>query len=87
MAAKATALLNAPVTAASAESSSCKCVQVLYCLLAGRSFGRCRKADQEWTLEPSALGVRLRKLAGKMAASCCGAHAAVRALSCNMHPR
>ena len=69
VAGKASALLNgAPVESrlrVCAEASSCKATQVLSCLLAGRTFGRCRKADQERMLKPSAFGLRLRKLAGK----------------------
>ena len=84
-------LSGAHVSAACAEASSCKCMQVLSCLLAGRTFGRCRKAHQEWALKPSAFGLRLRKLAGKGLLSSqeftlCASK--IQALQCDyMHPR
>ena len=83
---------GAHVSAACAEASSCKCMQVLSCLIAERTFGRCRKADQEWTLKPSAFGLRLRKLAGGKgllsSQECARAGSRIQALQrYSIHPR
>ena len=56
-------LLGQKVTAAVCEASSCKLLQVLSSLLAGASFSRARRQEEEFRLGLSPFGEKLLRLA------------------------